>query len=216
MSIQAKNVSPSCVLLGNFNPTIFHPSWMEKTQLFRDEEIEHAEINLIHPDLAIVKISGIDFRIERQRFQAITADASKEDLLLDSISGFFTLLADTPLNGIGINWQAHFDLKNEKLWHEFGHRLAPKEPWKEICEQSGLKNLRIEGKNPYEDNGNLYITVEPSLFFKFGVRVELNNHFVLKNNNGTDQALTLLSQHWKNAQKDSSIKAKELFKDIKD
>lgn len=90
-SIQSLNIV--IVILGDFNPAIFHPAWFAMQELVRPQEADAAEIQLVHPDATIFQIDWGRIHVMRERFQARTSQESYFEPLRDLVIGVFTLLS---------------------------------------------------------------------------------------------------------------------------
>ena len=73
---QIKIQGTDIVLIGNFNPAIFHPSWFAAHNLLRAEEADTATINIVHPDVASFKTEWLGVNIVKDRFQVGTVQES--------------------------------------------------------------------------------------------------------------------------------------------
>ena len=188
------------VVLGQFNPAIFHPVWFAAQDLIRSQEAENAEIQLIHPDAAIFQIDWARIHIVRERFQAGTPQEPYFEPLRDLVSGVFSLLGHTPTRALGINWEFHYRLTSEKIWHQVGHQLAPKDVWKDLLNAPGTRSLVIEGERSDGRSGYIRAKVEPSSKIEYGVNIEVNDHYDLegdsKSASRTDRLIEILSENW--------------------
>ena len=211
--MEPKKIEFNCTLVGDFNPAIFHPAWIEKANVFPVSVINKAEIKIVHSQVTQLKISEIDFFIESGIFQASTRDERESDILKDSLIGIFERIEETPIKALGINWSGIFSLETEKKWHSLGHILAPKDLWNKICDQPGMKKLVMKAKNPYEENGCLHFDIT-SLSLpqsQFGVSVNVNNHFSFEENSTIAVAIPILNKYWSKAQKESRERAEKLL-----
>ena len=118
--IQGVNI----VLRGKFNPAMFHPAWFAAQNLIRQQEVEVAEIKIIHPDAAIFDVEWLQIRVTRNRFQAASVQEAYYEALRDVVIGVFTILNQTPLKAMGINREFHYGLESEKARNAVGHRPA--------------------------------------------------------------------------------------------
>ena len=46
----------SIVLIGDFNTSIFHPRWFAVQGLLRESEVQGAEIEIMHRDIAVFRL----------------------------------------------------------------------------------------------------------------------------------------------------------------
>ncbi|MGQ0602265.1 MAG: hypothetical protein ACT4QE_11315 [Anaerolineales bacterium] len=191
----------SIVLLGTFNPVLFHPAWFAYNNLISQPHADSAKVEIIHPKAAIFKTEWLHINVLDDRFHASTIDASAFESLRDLVFGVFKLLAYIPLRAMGLNREYHFRSKSEDTWHRVGHILAPKEHWKGLLNDAGTRSLTIEGTRPDGLSGYIRAKVEPSNRVKHGVFIEVNDHFDLNSgqemqNPSTEEALEIITQHW--------------------
>lgn len=212
--IQVQGVS--IVLVGSLNPAIFQPSWFALHNLLRPEEADAATIDIIHPDVAHFKTEWLDVNIVRDRFQISTVQESYYEALRDLAVGMLMLLSHTPIRVMGINRDFHFDLVSEGTWHALGHRLVPKDDWNPLLKNPGMQTIVVQGERPDDFEGYLRVAVHPSKRIKYGVFIEVNDHFVLKKDeneaDGSDKARLILSERWNESMKRGSEIAQAIAK----
>ncbi|MCR9293907.1 MAG: DUF616 domain-containing protein [bacterium] len=180
MELEPEQEVHSLVLLGSFNPSIFHPAWYSDNDLLAKEETAEALDLILTREVSTFTVNDIHFQIEQHRFGLTTKDAAKAPFLRDLAIGTFVLLEHTPLTALGLNLELEFALPSVEAWHEVGHRLAPKEPWKTILENPGMRGLVMEGKRPDCDANRIQIRVQPSRSITHGVLVGMNQHYDIK------------------------------------
>ena len=188
----------SIVLLGDFNPKIFHPIWFAQGELIGKSEAENAEVEIVHADFASFDLDWLKLRVARDRFALTTTQASHAEPLRDLAVGTFKLLCHTPIRVMGINREMHFQMQSEEDWHAFGHRLAPKEYWAAL-EKPGLRNLTIQGVRPDTLKGYIRVTVEPSQRVHPGVFLAVNDHYQVSDASspaGSYEVINLLQKFW--------------------
>jgi hypothetical protein len=199
MQPQLKIQGVSIVLRGDFNPTIFQPSWLANQGLIRPQEAEAANIQVIHHQVAQLEVEWLQMGITTDRFQATTSQEPYYEPLRDLVIGIFSLLTQTPLKFLGINRNFHYQLESEDAWNRVGDRLVPKQDWEEILERPGMLSLSVQGKRPDDLQGYIRVKVEPSARVQFGVFVEINNHYILSSAESpasAKEAITIISEHW--------------------
>lgn len=194
----------SIVLRGDFNPKILQPAWFASQKLIREEEAEKVELRFIHHDICDFSLEWLQLQVVDDRFVASTTKPPYYELLRDLVLGTFRILRHTPLRLMGINRDMHFKMDSQETWHGIGHRLAPKELWKDILRDPGLRSLTMEGVRPDNFKGYIRVKVEPSVKVKpFGVYFEVNDHFEVKEADaklvGADEIMNLLQQCWKDS-----------------
>lgn len=199
MQISPQLEGISIVLLGQFNPAIFQPAWLAAEKLIRPQEAESAEIQLIHPEAAIIQMEWLKLNVMRERFQVATVQSSYFEPLRDLVMGIFSLLSHTPLRALGINHEFHFRLDSEKKWHALGDHLAPKRDWT-LLNKPGLRSLVIEGQRDDGFDGYVRVKVEPSQRFEHSLYIEVNDHFELRpattGYGGSEKLIEILTSQW--------------------
>ncbi len=69
---EPKNQAFTVVIVGNFNTTIFQPSWFAANGIIAPSDAEDAQIELIHDQLTSFKLEWLSLRVESERFIAET------------------------------------------------------------------------------------------------------------------------------------------------
>ena len=200
----------SIVVLGSFNPAIFHPLWFKMNQLIRPEEAESAKLEVTHPQISIFSLEWCRLQVDTGRFIVEATDRASFGLISDLVLGTFTILDQTPITAIGLNRSMHFKMDSREKWHAFGHMVAPKEVWSEIMARPGLCSLIME--DPRETpEGFLRVKVEPSGRIDPGIFIEMNNHYNLDKKSVPDM-LQILTNSWKDILKKAEDFADYLLK----
>jgi hypothetical protein len=208
------------VLVGNFNPTIFQPSWFARHGLITDGAAQSAEISVIHPDITAFSIESLfTLQVERERL-TIGRTAIPWVYGSDLIAKIFRdLLPHTPVSKLGINVLVHFDAGSQAKRDEIGEMLAPRGPWGEFgalvssgegAKHGGLQSLTLIQKNVSDRPGGwVQAKIEPSLRIRAGqsgIFMEVNDHYEVYGADGQDaQAIVAILQD----KYDSSVKNSE-------
>lgn len=132
------------VLLGTFNPAIFQPAWLGASKIIRQEEADSATITMVNPKLTAFSADWLNLQVIAERFQALTLNSAHYQALRDVVISIFGVLEHTPIWTLGMNRDMHFKINSEEQWHQLGHILAPKETWRPIIDQPGLRSLAIQ------------------------------------------------------------------------
>jgi hypothetical protein len=190
------------VIVGQFNPAIFHPRWFAAEGLITDEQAEAAKLELAHPEFtsfsAAVGHAPLSIQVARDRLVAQTEDARVYEVMRDLVAGTLAILHHTPTSKLGINLDAHVPMGSEERWHALGHRLAPKEPWSGVLESPGLAGLSVKGARPDGLTGHVLVRLGPSQRVARGVAILVNDHFeaVGDERDGTNRVRELLTEQW--------------------
>lgn len=192
----------SVVILGDFNPVIFHPLWYAQNGLIAAQEVEDAEEVLTSQEVSMFRWNEIHFQVEQHRFGLTTKDAAKAPQLRDLAIGSFTLLEHTPLTALGLNLESRFKLENREDWDAVGHRLAPKQSWRSILEDPGMLAVSMSGTRRECAADRVSIQVSPANGLEFGVVVRINQHYTVETVRRTSlpdrnqEVIRILSEDW--------------------
>lgn len=206
-SPQLKYQRHTIVLIGNFNPKIFHPAWFAAEKLIGEKERDEAKVEILHSDIAIFSLEWLRIEVTSGRFLVAATQEPYYEVVRDLVLGTFTLLHHTPLRNLGLNWEAHYQLESEEVWHGAGHRLAPKELWSGILEKPGMKSVVMQGMRTDGLNGALNVKIEPSVKAHPGLLIDINDHFETKDKNamGSNEITEILKSSWKNSYEKSKL-----------
>ena len=187
------------VLVGDFNPKIFHPLWFSKHGLIGEHESEEAKVEVIHSDVAVFNLDWVRVQVTRDRFDISTTQEAYFEVLRDLVVSIFNILEHTPIKMLGINYQIHFKMKNEEEWHSLGHRLAPKESWVKVLNNPGMQKVSIKRERTDGYKGNIIVSVEPSSKIKHGAYFSINDHYESDLKDGeswTGSMVSIIKENW--------------------
>ena len=221
MIIKPINSITAIVLIGNFNPRIFIPSWFSKNGVIGEEEGENAEIELVHKELVKFSLNWITVLVEKGRFIAEITQPPEIRLYDFVYKTFGELLVHTPIWAMGINKRIDFNAGSTENRDKIGYTLAPPEAWGEWAEDirkekepthGGMISLSMR-QTAVDDRPSGYIQsrVEPSELISTGVFVEVNDHYNLpqaENVEGSHEIIRILSDNF-----EKSIKRSEWIVD---
>lgn len=199
----------SIVLLGDFNPKIFHPAWFAYEGLIKQVEADEAKLEINHPEIAIFSLDWFNLQITRDRFVIETKQEPYYEVIRDLVLGTFELLRHTPLRSMGINTDKHFRMESEEKWHTLGHKFAPKEPWSNALENPGLISLTMEGNNGRDGfKGFIRVQVGPSGKIQPGIHLMVNDHYEKDDSDkvaGAHDIVNILKTTWEKSLKRSDL-----------
>lgn len=178
------------VILGSFNPAIFHPLWFARSNLIRPEEAEGVKPVIFEGQVAQFSADWLSVQVTQDRFMLETKDPTKSQPLRDIAIGTFKILEHTPLTAFGLNRERHFHMLSEEDWHSFGHFYAPKDPWAAILQNPGLVTMTMEGKRATSESNKVRVRIETSSKIAHGVRIHVHEHFDLGNQGPGQQGST--------------------------
>lgn len=171
----------SIVVLGSFNPSIFSPGWLVSENLLAREDIEDQEVGVIARNIARFRCAWLFCEVTFQKLRMVTTDPQEFSRLRDVVEGALRVLNHTPVAGVGLNREVHYQYSSSNEWHRLGDRLMPKEPWEGVLELPGMQNLQARGVRLDEYRGYVNIVIEPSTeVVPHGLRIEHNDHYILE------------------------------------
>lgn len=204
----------SIVFLGDFNPIIFQPFWLYSKGLIRENEATDAKVEVIHNEVVKFDINDwASIEVTKNRCEFKSSKKPYFEPLKDLASSIFKILRETPLKSFGINHIYDCKIPNEELYIDLGRRLTPLELWGENMNDPRLNTLEIMESNRIDgEKGNRRIRITPSdQKIQFGVTVNINNHFDLKQGDKYLNAISQLEKHWADSFKNSELIASKLF-----
>ncbi|THV61671.1 hypothetical protein EZV76_04880 [Flagellimonas alvinocaridis] len=203
--------SLSIVLLGNFNPIIINPHWLELKGLIRaSDKDQEGIIEVVHPEVSKFDLSFAKIQVTKDRFQLDCYNEAEFILCKDLVISIFRYLAETPIRGIGINHTRHFKLKDVNEFKKFGHWLVPVEPWNDDLKEPGVLELKmVENENPDAKVRNTVIISPSGVVRPLGVSFQLNYHIHFDRISDATVDGTI-EKHWEL----SAVKAMNLYENI--
>jgi hypothetical protein len=209
------------VLIGSFNPAIFHPEWFLRQQILLQNEAEEAKVRTVSPEATQVTFLDLKLDVFPDRFMLYTADSSRAEKLQDIVLNVLNRLPHTPITACGINNVIDFDLNDEAYWHKIGHTLAPKALiWNDVLEMPGMANLVVKGVRKGDFPGDINVTVSPSRHsrMRHGISISSNFHYpVPQSEDGIPDSYLLtpyLNHEWKPALDQARKVAYQIFEKI--
>ena len=204
--------NPSCaiVLVGGFNPAIFSPAWLAKTEIITQREFDEATTQVIHSEIAQFDVVRFRVDIQKTRFQINTSMAPFVATMDDVRRIFGEKLPHTPVNAFGINFHGHFNLDTPEQRIAFGRQLAPTAPWGAFGKRlegstaapgttSGMVSLVMQETRPQgRKSGARRVEIQPSgkLDGLRGVFIAVNDHFDVEGarpEDGATKAMDMLA-----------------------
>ena len=201
------------VLLGQFNPAIFHPAWLQSKNIEHQESSPDGDL-LAHKDIATFTIDARTYLVRTDRFQLETRSIPWVSILDITTKIFGEHLSHTPITAIGVNRTVHFKLPDMSSRIRLGRKLAPIEPWDDfgqgldtddVNQTGGLQSLTMRRKSLLEGGAiETNVTIEPSIRVEgnTAVYMHINAHHALANlpaGHGSEMAMSLLARRFEPA-----------------
>lgn len=188
----------SLVYLGEFNPSIFHPSWLASKKLIREDEADIANVEVVMNELSRFKIDDwLSFEVTRNRLELKTMKTPYFMPLKDLAVSVFKILGETPIKSVGINNVYDLTLKSKEDYLKFGDVLVPFVNWADILENPRLLNLDIVEEKIIDKMSSRRIIISPSspdLKLNFGININVNNHFNLPTNSNGLSSVDIINE----------------------
>jgi hypothetical protein len=212
------------VLVGNFNPLMFHPQWFGWNEVISESEANAAVTSnapcIIAPNITVFNTSQLQIQVRETTF-SVTATKESFSIVKDVVKKTFERLGSMSIRAMGINTSAHFKMPNVSKYHEFGDKLSPKDIWKELLGDSvfgdnrtgGLARMQMYNKKD-EKVGSLNITVESSVKFIHSIFVNCNDHYDFEECTDAETVMAKLEENFDSSIQKSTNIQKSLFKDL--
>lgn len=225
MRYQIETHAAAIVLLGKFNPSIFSPAWFAKVGIITDEELENTRNPFTHPEFAQFSIPRFDLNVAPHRFGLVTSHESFIHLVDDVYEIFAKQLPHTPMNMLGINYDAQFKLDTIEQRHALGRALAPIAPWQDFGKRlepddrtklGGMIALIMQENPPDRNQGYRRVQIDPlnGLSNQTGLRMQINDHFQLadfKDEQGATPIMNILRDNFEKSMKEAKAIVSQLM-----
>ena len=191
----------SIVLVGSFNPAIFHPEWLLRHQLITQDDVKGAKIEIVHNDLSKFSLEWLGVDVLRNKFIVRTNDPSQFSPMRDLMISVFGILEHMPITQLGMNSRRTYKIDKEEHWHKVGDVLAPKMVWEEsLPKRVGLTSLTVRSPRPDSLEGHVNVSISSFRSSFFGVNFDVNNHVELGANQEDGEkkydVSMILAEHW--------------------
>ena len=212
MSTTIESSGCSIVLIGAFNPAIFHPAWLSGNNIDLKASLDSPEVNLIHAEFSSFTVDTRTYHIRPDRFQIETSSAPWIEIYDITRLIFEDYLLHTPIGAFGINRNLHYSVADWKTRVQFGRLLAPIGPWGQFGDAmetrdpqltGGLQKLVMRRQSRIQEARlETNVNIEPSVRTPdptTGVYIEVNAHhdlLDLPSGYGSAQAMELLGRRF--------------------
>lgn len=196
----------SIVLVGNMNPKIFHPEWFIRKGIV--EEWDYSQDDFISlPDMSQMELPN-DRKITAllNQFSIRSSRASEYFSLKDLVMSTFTLLSETPILQMGMNYTSAIKIVNQDKWRQFGSQLAPQNYWKNAAnfisslekdkqKELGLWELTMNLPRPDNLNGFVRPKVAVLQASANTLTFSINNHVEIEGSSAATMT-KILGENW--------------------
>ena len=213
-------LTSSIVVVGDFNPAIFSPDWLERNGLIGKGDADtvrdgsQGKSLLVSHQVVTFETKWFALQVLENQFSLTSKDALSP-AFKDLAVGIFQLVPHTPVTAVGLNFLGHFKLATEDEYHRVGDVLAPKDIWKGLYPDDGpgLADLTIRIQRwtrgeALKTKDEKRISVQPSSKIKFGVFLSYNDHYdvsttVEDNLRSAERVATIIDNKWESSWEDA-------------
>ncbi|MBI4937049.1 MAG: hypothetical protein HY846_02300 [Nitrosomonadales bacterium] len=174
------------VAIGAFNPAIFSPEWLMRTNLIGNGDAASANENkslIISRQVAVIESDWFVLQVLEDRF-SLTSKGAVTPSIKDLAAGIMSLIPQTPIQALGLNFSGHYKFANLGEFHKVGDVLAPKEIWGKVFPDgsAGMASLTIKIQpckrdEPPETGDEINVTVQRSTKIRAtAIHFSFNDH----------------------------------------
>ncbi|HEY5705272.1 MAG TPA: hypothetical protein VIS96_06840 [Terrimicrobiaceae bacterium] len=208
------------VLVGSFNPAIFHPQWFLRQELVGENEADEAKVKMVSSQITDVQFGGVRAVCVTDRLTLSTPNVAFTEKIHDLATAILRLLPHTPVRACGINPQVHYRVQTVAYWHKIGNTLAPKNViWNDLFPEPGMQSLTIKAPRGGVFPGETNVTVGPSDRCKPGFFVHANTHYDVpkasQHMGGASGVRDFILAEWNKACEQARRVADQIFQKIK-
>ena len=175
----------SVVLLGSFNPLIFHPLWLLKKRLIPESDVVNKQI-VINSQVSQYPIGDwMQMTVTPDRCEFKIQKPERIVVMKDLIMGTLNSLPETPIIAMGINRGNIINLGDAGSFYKFGSKLAILDIWKDCLHTPRLRDIIIEDVEKTVEGEEIVrrrIQIKSAEVKgqQFCIDVNLNNHYTAK------------------------------------
>jgi hypothetical protein len=212
----------SIVLIGEFNPEIFHPEWFIRNGIIPDLDYTALTYEIISNGFSKIEFTDNKSLIVTTKKLVYKSDKPTDYYhLKDLITSIFNELDGTNITAMGMNFDWHLKFTDKDSWKNFGHVLAPRECWIESIpylktlqgsddekfEMLGLSDLTMHSPRNDDNHGHIRHSIEALDLKRMILSYRFNSHVVI---NSTTDIIKILNDSWD----ESRDFAKETFTNL--
>ncbi len=190
----------SIVLLGNFNPSIFHPQWFAAHDIIsKTEADDETDQKITTPQIASFSLTWGNVQVTANQFVIKGKNPTLFMMLNDFVRKTFSVLSHTPVSAMGINLEQKW-LPNKKEQHSrFGDNIVPKGQWG-FMTKPGLRDIIMEDQQrPDERTGYIQARIQALNEKPDAILISINDHYVIRNYDtsmGAEPIMSILEANW--------------------
>jgi hypothetical protein len=188
VAFTAEIFTSAIIVVGDFNPAIFSPDWLERNDLIGEGDAIAAREGkagrhpLVSHQVTTFETDWFTLQVLDTQF-SLTSKGVLSPAFKDLAVGIFQLVPQTPVKAVGLNFIGHFKLESQELHHKIGDVFAPKDIWGGLypdefvgLEQLVIRIQRGSREKGADSNDEKRITLQRSNKFKYGIHLSFNDH----------------------------------------
>lgn len=196
------------VVLGAFNPAIFHTSWFLSNNLISKEDAEDTDLKMVHPEISSMFIGKwLNIEATRERFFVLCDEPHSFPRMRDFVQGCLMLLEHTPVTALGMNFQKVFSIRSQEQLNKIVGKWCFTPHWSEILKSPSFNSVMIRGGEGKQDCLNLTVKITDKV--DFGLVIGFNYHRQPDNLTALG-VVEILNSEWKQRLDDSTAISKRI------
>jgi len=190
----------SIVLLGHFNPSIFHPQWFAAHDIIsKTEADDETDQKITTPQISSFSLTWGNVQVTANQFVIKGKNPTLFMMLNDFVLKTFSVLSHTPISAMGINLEQKW-LPDKKEQHSrFGDNIVPKEQWNFMA-KPGLRDIVMEDQQrPDEHTGYIQARIQALIEKPDAILISINDHYAIPNydtSTGAEPIMDTLEANW--------------------
>lgn len=209
--------SASIVLVGNFNPSIFHPQWFAAHDVISQSEADEADLRIATPQVSSFSLTWGNLQVTPDQFVINCKNPSLFAMLQDLVLKTFDILGHTPVSAMGINMEQKWFSKNDTEHRKFGDRIAPKEKWSFMAEP-GLRDIVMEEQQRPDDySGYIQVRIQALREKQKSILISINDHYYIpkyETSLGAEPVMEILRENWTTSNEHSETIIKNVIENF--
>lgn len=204
----------SIVLLGSFNPRLFHPQWLAANGMISSDQADAAALSptVVTNEFTQFTAAYMLFDVQSPRFLVRCETLYKEVVRDLVLKAFGEYLPHVPIWRLGLNRSFEFRCGSEQARDKLGQLLAPSTAWGDwgksikqgidasvpnhggVTRVTMMQRPRVDGYD-----GFVQADVQPSGTHSDGVTLDINSDYALGDpatTMGSAKALDIVATQW--------------------
>ena len=192
--------SASIVLVGNFNPSIFHPQWFAAHDVISQSEADdESDLKIATPQVTSFSLTWGNVQVTPDQFVISCKNPTLFAMLQDFVLKTFDILGHTPVSAMGVNMEQKWLSTNEAEHRRFGDNIAPKVKW-EFMSKPGLRDIVMEEQQrPDKYNGYVQARIQALREKQYSILISINDHYFIpkyESSQGAEPIMEILRENW--------------------